>query len=364
MKPDLDVPNWKWMPEIRFAPNRANVAVLRNVVYTYSASSQKDDFKLVCASKYAEDDNFNIPEEIVKGLLHRRAMLNLGGGAKTYKTWTLLDLAISVSTGNPFWGLQTSKTKTLYINFELDEPFIHQRIWTICKHRTINLPPERLLIYNRRGKSDSIEKLVQRLIRHLKDREFGLIIFDPIYKCLADRSENDAGHIADLLRQLERVSTEVNAAVAFASHFSKGNQAWKSALDRFSGSSVFARHPDSLITITEHEQPGCFAVESTLRNHAPMQPFVLRWNDPIMEPDRSINPMKLKRASGISKTVYKLEEVLALLAAKPMSLSEWATAAENKLQMPKGTLKDYASKFKQKGLVRQDDERKYFVPKP
>jgi hypothetical protein len=40
-------------------------------------------------------------------------------------------------------------------------------------------------------------------------------------------------------------------------------------MDRMSGSGVFARDADTILTLTEHEVEGCFAVEMNLRNLPP-----------------------------------------------------------------------------------------------
>ena len=61
------------------------------------------------------------------------------------------------------------------------------------------------------------------------------------------------------------------AAVAFGAHFAKGNAAGKEHLDRVSGSGVWARDPDAIITATRHEEDDAFAVEMTLRNFAPVE---------------------------------------------------------------------------------------------
>ena len=45
------------------------------------------------------------------------------------------------------------------------------------------------------------------------------------------------------------------AAILYAAHFSKGNQAGKDAIDRISGSGVFGRDADTLIILTKHEGP-------------------------------------------------------------------------------------------------------------
>ena len=69
-------------------------------------------------------------------------------------------------------------------------------------------------------------------------------------------------------------------------------------MDRISGSGVFARDPDSIITMTAHEQDDCFAVDMTLRNFPPQEPFVVRREHPLMIVDSRLDPAKLKQAVG------------------------------------------------------------------
>src|SRR5687768_603005 len=55
------------------------------------------------------------PPELIYGLLHRGSKLVFGGGSKSYKTWGLIDCALSISHGEPFLGLKTAKGKVLYL---------------------------------------------------------------------------------------------------------------------------------------------------------------------------------------------------------------------------------------------------------
>src|ERR1019366_1572546 len=127
---------------------------------------------------------------------------------------------------------------------------------------------------------------------------FALIILDPIYKLYGGTDENAAGDVAALLNSLERLAVETGAAIAFGAHFAKGNAAGKEAIDRISGSGVFARDPDSLLIFTKHESEDAFTVEPILRNFAPVAPFAVRWHFPLMQLAADLDPAKLKQAGG------------------------------------------------------------------
>ena len=84
-----------------------------------------------------------------------------------------------------------------------------------------------------------------------------MIIIDPIYKLMGGRNENAAGEMAEFLNLFEKLSNETGAAVVYSHHFAKGLAAGKDQLDRASGSGVFSRHPDGIITMTALETRQC-----------------------------------------------------------------------------------------------------------
>jgi hypothetical protein len=126
---------------------------------------------------------------------------------------------------------------------------------------------------------------------------------------------------------MEAVTVETGAAIAFGAHFSKGNQAGKEAIDRISGSGVFARDPDSILIFTRHEEEDAFAVESILRNFAPVQPFAVRWRFPLMAQDGQLDPAKLKQAAG-RRPEHAPDDLLKALPDAGLENSDWLTAAD------------------------------------
>src|SRR5512133_818387 len=68
------------------------------------------------------------PPQISEGVLHQGCKMILGGTSKSNKSWCLLDLAISVASGQPWWGRRCAKLPVVYINFELHRWSIAQRL--------------------------------------------------------------------------------------------------------------------------------------------------------------------------------------------------------------------------------------------
>ena len=92
-----------------------------------------------------------------------------------------------------------------------------------------------------------------------------------------------------------------------------------------SGSGVFARDADSIITLTEHQQKNCYVVEMTLRNLAPQPPFVVEWQFPVMVERLDLSPADLKTDEDTEDDDY--EPLLSLLDESPLTIAEWLEAA-------------------------------------
>jgi hypothetical protein len=238
------------------------------------------------------------PIQIVRHIVHRGSKLILSGGSKTQKTWSLMALALAVSTGTDWWGFHTHKSRVCYINLELQDWSFHERLVAVAEKTGVKPDEGWLQILNLRGYAQSIEDLRRHFAMMLKSGFFALVIIDPIYKVLGRRDENKAGDIATLLNEVDRITVDVNAAVAMAAHFSKGNQSEKESIDRIGGSGVFARDPDSILTMTAHEDVDCFTVQTTLRNLPPISSFVVRWEYPLFLRDEEKNPQSLRGKGG------------------------------------------------------------------
>ena len=72
------------------------------------------------------------PPQIIEGILHHGCKMILGGTSKSNKSWCLLDLALSVASGQDWWGRRCQKLPVVYINFELHDRAIAQRVNALC----------------------------------------------------------------------------------------------------------------------------------------------------------------------------------------------------------------------------------------
>lgn len=251
------------------------------------------------------------PPQLIRGVLHQEAKMAVGGTSKGRKSWTLIDMMLSVATGSPWWGFTTTQGRVLYLNFELPRFAIQHRIRVIGDAKGIT-DFSNFDLWNLRGYATDFSILLPKIIQRIRERHYALIILDPIYKGLGGRDENSNADIASLLNEIERMTAQTGAAAVFGAHFSKGNQAGKDAIDRMSGAGTFARDPDVILTMTPHEEADAFVVDLSLRALPHMPPFVVRWQSVIFERDSSADAKAVRKpgkpakaASGAGKTSYR-----------------------------------------------------------
>jgi len=292
-------------------------------------------------------DSFpNPPAPIIEGIIGEGEKMILGGASKAGKTYCMLNLADAVDSGGKWLGHQCRKGGVLFLNFEVGEARMAERVRRL---RASGLAMAGVEFLNLRGAEFDWADLKSTLEYLARRNGYALIILDPIYKLLGDTPENDNTAVAQMLSQIERIAVETKAAVVFAHHFSKGNKSEISSMDRLSGAGAFARDPDAIITLTEHEIPNCFTVEATVRNYATPAPVVVEYNNPRYTVRDELDSARLKttrrggqnQKGGAASAVEALKlaggklirrELVTALAearrATERSARSWVTAAE------------------------------------
>ena len=298
------------------------------------ASGMRNLPKIISATAFSNNE-MQEPAQVIHGILHRGSKAVYGGPSKAYKSWNLLDLSLAVSTGGNWLGFPTTRGRVLYINLELQPFALHKRLHVIAGARGCKIPGN-LDLWNLRGHGCPMTDLMPALKKHIKGEEYTLIIPDPIYKTLGGRNENDAGDIGTLCAELESVAAETGAAVAFGAHFAKGNASGKQAIDRVSGSGVWARDPDTIITATPHQADGAFTMDMVLRNFPPQQPFVTQWDYPRMTRNASLDPKKLRARNNGRPSEYSTTDIITHLQGN-MIPTEWQKECEDSAGISEST---------------------------
>ncbi len=292
---------------------------------------------------------------IVEGLIHQGTKMAISGGSKSYKTWSFIDLNVSVAAGLPWLGRETKKGKVLYVNFELQRGFFQKRLRAVMEARGVT--PEQIrgkfsILNMRDVKFGSPGTLIQKLIDRTAGKNYLMITLDPLYMLYGDNDENSASEMAKVMSELGDLGGKSGAAVLFGHHFSKGNQSGKDMRDRGSGSGVIMRNVDTIMTMTAHKEEDTFIVECVPRNFPPWKPLVVRPEHPLMVVDEDADPTDFRPANASRRAPdFPDEQVLALLDAAPLRQTDWKQRALEELGMAGSTFNNRLKALKQSDAV-------------
>ena len=252
--------------------------------------------------EYIEDISDNLPEfenletllqnppqladELIEGVLRTGHKMLISGASKTSKSFMLIELAYAIAEGMNWMGKRCKQGKVLYVNLEVDRASCINRISEVYKAFGMNVGnhANNIDIWNLRGHATTMERLAPKLIRRCEKQGYIAVIIDPIYKVM-NGDENKAGDMAAFCNQFDAIANALNCSVIYCHHFSKGFQGGKKSIDRASGSGVFARDPDAILTVTELDVPESLVeahgiplrIEYTLREFKPLEPTDI-WN--------------------------------------------------------------------------------------
>ena len=247
----------------------------------------------------------NIPElapPLIDGILRQGHKMLFVGASKAGKSFLEIELCIAIAEGRSWLGRMCTQGRVLYINLELDRASCLHRFKDV--YQALGVPPKNLQnidVWNLRGRSVPMDKLVPKLIRRAAKQNYIAIILDPIYKVITG-DENSADQMAHFCNQFDRICTELGCSVIYCHHHSKGVQVGKRSMDRASGSGVFARDPDALLdmieleldedlrasaqvamelTPEEAERLTAWRIDGTLREFPKFKPIDMFFNYPI-----------------------------------------------------------------------------------
>ena len=269
-----------------------------------------------------------LKEEILEGILRRGHKMLLGAGSKGWKTWSLIHLACAVSQGAPWHDYASHAGKVLFLDFELQDGSFFRRVEWVAENVGANI--DNIEVWNLRGHAAPLDEITPMVLRHVEKARYSLIILDPLYKVLTG-DENSAHEMTRFCNQLELLAVNLDAAVVVSSHFRKGKQGHKAAIDRTSGSGVFGRDPDAIGTLTplEKRDDAC-ELEWILRDFPKAEPIRLRWECPILRVSTELAHYKVDGEGGrpqkaITQSMY--ETIVFCGQGKPEAPVEEVVAA-------------------------------------
>ncbi len=241
-------------------------------------------------------------DPLIDGLLRRGEIMNVISAAKRGKTWLIMDLAISVASGNPWLGFPVKQGAVLVLDNELHPETISQRGKKIVEERQFELDVfgDNIHYLVMRGCLRDIDLICQDITNF--KYPVSLVVIDALYRTYPEKTdENDNGTMAVLYNKLDKAILKLNAGMVLVHHASKGNQSSKALTDVGSGAGAFGRATDTHMILRPHEEDDVVVAEAVPRTFPQPRPRCLRYQYPLWVEAADLDPAKLAGLNGKKK---------------------------------------------------------------
>lgn len=191
--------------------------------------------------------------ELIAGVLRQGHKMLVVGPSKAGKSYALIELCAAIAKGGEWFGKRCAQGPVLYVNLEIDRASCADRFKKVFEATGVSGNyADNVTVWNLRGRCTTLDKLAPRIVRRAQKMAVApvAVIIDPIYKVMTG-DENSASDMGAFCNQFDYIAKETGASVIYCHHQSKGAQGFKTAMDRASGSGVFARDPDAMLDISE-----------------------------------------------------------------------------------------------------------------
>jgi hypothetical protein len=203
------------------------------------------------------------PLWLVRQLLPEAGLCAIAGEPKTAKTWSALELALSVATATPAFGeFECSEAHNVALFLAEDSPrSVRNRLRALSKARGIDpVTASRRIFLKCRGSVDlSTDEGAARIIVAVRSiGTIGLLVLDPL-RDLHSAEENDSTEMAGVMHRLRAIRDATGAAVAFIHHMGKQGKdnAGRRPGQRLRGSSAIHGALDAGLYLSDLETDFC-----------------------------------------------------------------------------------------------------------
>ena len=223
--------------------------------YTVTSDTPADQFAAADAALFGFTFDGDMPSEppryLVKHLLPAEGVAMLGGQSGAGKTFTAVDLAVSLSTDEPFFGRRVvERVGTLILAAE-GAGTLSGRVEAARKIRADGepLPIAWMTAVPNLADPDEV-KALQPKIRAVDARfreqfgvRLGLIVIDTLAAAFAMKDENDAAEAQQALRHMRSLGEPLGALVMPVHHYGKSEETG------LRGSSAYRGGADAVLSV-------------------------------------------------------------------------------------------------------------------
>ncbi len=297
------------------------------------------------------------PRFLVEHLWALEGVGFLAGGAKSLKTWTMLELALSVATGVPAFGRfePTAQGPVLIVQEESPTPDFARRLrWLAAGHGLDPDALQELHVASQRGLRLDEPASLARLEAELERTGAIFCCLDPLVRMhSADEDRRrEMGPVLDAIRGLQ---ARCGCAVAVVHHMSKprGDRELRPG-ERMRGTGDLHALLDSALYFDARPSTGLVAVTVEHRDAAAPDPFLIH-----LEVNEDQGTARLVAEHGTLAEVAAIEALPAVeQALRAAAGGMTAAEVQQATRLRRQTVYEALRRLEDAGRVRQEDGRR------
>lgn len=286
-------------------------------------------------------------DPVIDGFLNRKEFMLLHATAKTGKSMLALNMGLAISTGRDFLGMETTKSKVLYLQTEIANFALKDRVDQMldgCSEEFYNDAYSNLLISTDRIRIDEAEG-VEGIKKKIIELQPNLLIIDPLYD-LHRKNEDNATEMAPLLCNFREIARTCDCAIVLIHHQGKkGEAANGNAGHACRGSSAFADVPDISISLSKDKNG--FYLKGICRNRPSIEDLRIKFDN---------STLRFELDGFVSKIPKTRDLIIDLLEMHQDGLTkqEISKNIQSKITITNSAIQKQLETLKELGVIVQD----------
>lgn len=227
-----------------------------------------NDFKTI---EQLMSQHYPDQEYIVDRLIPASSITILSGQSRSFKTYTLLEIALAAAKGEPLFGqFSTQKTGVLIIDEENGERLMQKRLKQL--HAVENLP----IYISSFGGFQLDDSHIEQVLSFCSENNIGLVIIDALIR-VHSADENSARDMSKVFQKL-RSFTKQDVAILVTQHHRKMGTMSMGAGNEMRGSSDILAAVDSHVGVARKEKFYLTFTQEKQRYDVELDPFQVKVN--------------------------------------------------------------------------------------
>ena len=293
------------------------------------------------------------PEQpIMEGMIDAGERVAIVGQSKARKSFYALQLAVALSTGTDFLGVPTVKQRVLLVNGEIAARSYKKRLRRMIEKLGINPDDLSDLLVVNASESADVGGFVE-ILTLSKEQAAKVAIVDPAYLLIGD--EIDQQQVKQSIRDMKLFKADgVTLITVF--HATKGKIGDRQAIDRISGSGIFARDASTILTLCEHaSEPDHIVIQSVIRNYAPIEPITVRFEDGAFLVADGVAPTE-KTSSTKPRREYPVEDLRACFSSEATNYADTLATVRRRLGCGRDRAKEEINRAVREGIAMAEQD--------